>query len=121
MILKELIAIIMEKKEKVKDFNHCFITLLYNNLVDAMAIEYYTSTRVSSITIFIISARKNTLTENFNEALIMEKEMLSPTGNTTKEDLKANGKKSLLLMKPIQKEATNLDNELHIVKKNSNK
>jgi hypothetical protein len=49
-LFKELVALKMEKKEKVKDFNQCFTTSPQtNSLVETaplepLVVEYYTST-----------------------------------------------------------------------------
>jgi hypothetical protein len=57
-LYKELGAIKMEKKEKVKDFNQCF-TIVLNNFsvetapLESLAIEYYTSTLIPSIGMFV--------------------------------------------------------------------
>jgi hypothetical protein len=48
----------MEKKEKVKDFNQCFTTVLNKFYIEtapleSLAIEYYTLTLIPSIGMFV--------------------------------------------------------------------
>jgi hypothetical protein len=57
-LYKELGAIKMEKKEKVKEFNQCF-TIVLNKFsvepapLETLVIEYYTSTLIPSIGMFV--------------------------------------------------------------------
>jgi hypothetical protein len=53
-----MVALKMEKKEKVKDFNQCFTTILNkfpvdSSPVEALMVEYYTSTLHPSIGMFV--------------------------------------------------------------------
>jgi hypothetical protein len=57
-LYKELGAIKMEKREKLKDFNQHFITILTKFSVEiaplqSLAIEYYTSSLIPSIGMFV--------------------------------------------------------------------
>ena len=57
-LMKEILSMRMEKKEKFQDFNQRFTTLLNNfnvatKLAEESLIEYYTTTLDPSITLFI--------------------------------------------------------------------
>jgi hypothetical protein len=57
------VALKMEKKEKVKDFNQCFTTILNNFTTETaplepLTVEYYTSTLHPSIGMFVKCAGK---------------------------------------------------------------
>jgi hypothetical protein len=66
---------------------------------------------------FVKRASKLKLVENYEEAKYVEKEMLSLVGNHKVEENKFIGNKPLLLTKPMQKEPTNLESVLNILKK----
>jgi hypothetical protein len=72
----ELLGIIMNENEKVKDFNEIFISLL-NKIpikpVEAVQIEYYVSALPPKIAMFLETQRKLTLVDNFAEAIQVEK------------------------------------------------
>jgi hypothetical protein len=92
-LLRELISIKMEKKEKIKYFNQHFTTILNKFHVDvepieALTVEYYTSSLHPSIAMFVKRAGKTTLAENFEEAKNVEKEMLSLGSNPGTKDNK---------------------------------
>jgi len=68
----------LEKKEKVKDFNQCFTTVLNKFIVEIaplepLAFKYYTSALLPSIAMFVKRADKATLAHNFQEAKVVEK------------------------------------------------
>jgi hypothetical protein len=78
---KELGAIKMDKKEKVKYFNQRFLNVLIKFPHDvaptqSLEIEYYTTTLTPSIGIFVKRDNKNTLALNFDEVETIEKETL---------------------------------------------
>jgi hypothetical protein len=79
---KELGAIKMDKKEKVKYFNQRFLNVLIKfshivALAQSLEIEYYTVVSTPSIGIFFKMANKNTLELDFDEAEIVERELSS--------------------------------------------
>jgi hypothetical protein len=117
----------MEKKERIKDFNQHIITILNKFIVNAqpvegLEVEYYAFTLHASIVMFIKRTSKTTMTKNFTEANKVEKKMLTLIGNLGGEDNKTLvvGKKPLLLTKIAEKEPTNLEGVLKLVKKMSN-
>ncbi len=68
MLLKELGSLKMEGKEKVKDFNQRFTSILNKFVVDrkphdSITIDYYTSALLTSIAQFVKRAAKPTLFE----------------------------------------------------------
>jgi len=76
-LYKELDAIKMEKKEKGKNFNKCFTTVLNEFFVEitpmeSLRIEYYTSALIPSIGMFFKQVGKDS-TQNFEEAKVVEK------------------------------------------------
>jgi hypothetical protein len=77
-LVLEFSRIKMNPKEKIKDFNQIFLTLMNKILEDSrpadnVIIEFYTTTLPSSIAIFVKRAGKNTLAETFEETLDVEK------------------------------------------------
>jgi hypothetical protein len=72
-LYKELGAIKIEKKEKVKEFNQRFTTVLSNFYaetipLESLRIEYYTSYLIPSIGMFFKRIVKESLAHNFDEA-----------------------------------------------------
>lgn len=72
----------MEKKVKLKYFNQCFTTILKKFLdgaisVEALTLEYYTSSLHPSIGMFVKRANRPTFAQNFEESKEVEKEMFS--------------------------------------------
>ena len=64
----EISRININKKEKFKDFNQIFITLLNripHNLVEVVQIEFYTTSLPPPVAMFIKRKEKHTLEENF--------------------------------------------------------
>ena len=73
----ELVGIRMNEKEKVKDFNERFISLLNKIPIkpaEAVQIEYYVSALPPNIAMFVKTQRKLTLVDNFVEAIPAEKD-----------------------------------------------
>jgi len=67
----------MNENEKVDDFNERFVSVL-NRIpikpVEIVQIEYYTSTLLPNIAMFVKTQRKLTLADNFAEAIQVEKD-----------------------------------------------
>jgi hypothetical protein len=74
------------KREKVKDFNQCFITILTkftaeNAPLQSLAIEYYTSSLIPSIGMFVKWVGKDTLARILKKLKLLRKSyplMISP-------------------------------------------
>jgi hypothetical protein len=69
---------------------------------------------------FIKRVGKVSLAHNFEEAKVVEKELISLDNHPASEETKLVGKKPLLLTKPPEKEPKDLDNMVKLVKKLSN-
>jgi hypothetical protein len=68
----------INKKEKVKDFNQRFITLLnqiIDKLVEFVHIEFYTTSLPPLVAMFVKGKENKTLVENFLEAIKVEKDL----------------------------------------------
>jgi hypothetical protein len=77
----------MNQKEKVKDFNQRFLTLKNKIPTDSMPAEnliiaYYAKDLHHTTTMWVKRSKKNTLLEAFEEAILIEKDMLSLKDNT---------------------------------------
>lgn len=72
----------MNPKEKIKDFNQRFLTLR-NKIptaarpVEAVTIKFYTSALPLSMAMFVKRSKLENLEETFEEAILVEKEMMS--------------------------------------------
>lgn len=80
MLLKELGNIKIEQKEEVKDFNFRFNRILNKFPAntkphDSITINYYTSALPKSITQIVKLTMKETLAENYEEAIAVEKDL----------------------------------------------
>jgi len=76
----------MDTNEKVKDSNQNFLSLLKrihraSKPIEYVTIEFYTSDMPMSMAMFFKNAEKATLEVTFQEALNIEKNMLSLKGN----------------------------------------
>ena len=74
----EILGIRMDEKEKVKDFNQIFITLLNRIPIkpsNIVHIEYYTSDLPPNIAMFVKNQEKQTLVDNFVEDIKVKKEL----------------------------------------------
>ena len=86
----ELARIKMESKERIKDFNQCFLTL-FNKIPVAsqspqdIVIENYATALPKSLGMFVKQDRKITLVETFEEEIKVEK-------NSMKFEIENNGK-----------------------------
>jgi hypothetical protein len=84
----------MDTNEKVKYFNQCFLYLLKQTSkpIVEVTIEFYTLSLPMSMAMFIKNVEKATLEATFQEALIIEKNMLSLKGNLEDESSKNKSK-----------------------------
>jgi len=78
--MAELFASTMSSKEKFKDFNQRFITILNKFQPEAkptqeLQIEVYANALPTSISMFVKRAAKKNLAENFEEAKTIEFQM----------------------------------------------
>ena len=92
-LVLELSKIKMHPKEKVKDFNQRFLTLinkvpLTSKPTNDVTAEFYTTTISPSTTMFIKRAEKEILNENFEKVIKVEKDLLSMHGKTKIDDEK---------------------------------
>ena len=125
--MKGLLSMIMEKKEKVQDFNQRFTTLLNRfsaatKPAEESLIEYYTTTLDPPITMFVKRSGKVTLVENYEEAKKVEAYLDSIAKHTPELELKyTTRKRPLLLTKPREERSNELENVVKMVQKLSNK
>ena len=82
MLLTELSTIKCHKKEKVRDFNQRFATILKKfppNLAldDSITINYYKKALPRDIVVFVKREARPTLAANYAAALTVERDMLS--------------------------------------------
>lgn len=116
----------MDNKEKVKDFNQHFATILNKFIVDVLPhdsimIDYYTSILRSNITMFVKRAKKVALEEKVTNALAIEKYLVAVGVHNMQEDSKASGKKSQASMsKSYGKEIYDLESVVKSLKKLTN-
>ena len=76
----ELSRMKMNNKEKVKDFNQIF-TILLNKIpdkrVEVVQIEFYTTALLPPISMFVKREKKQTLDENLEEVIKVEKDLVT--------------------------------------------
>ena len=68
----------INNKEKVRDFNQIFITLLnriYDKQTEAIKIEFYIVSLPPLAAMFVKRKKKQTLVENFQEPIKVEKDL----------------------------------------------
>ena len=73
-----ILGLRMNEKEKVKDFNQIFITLLNRVLIipaEVVQIEYYTTALLPNIAMFVKNQEKLTPVDNFGEDIKVEKDL----------------------------------------------
>ena len=93
-LLLELVRLKIKENEKVKEFNQRFVTLLNKNLDKpsvAIQVEYYTVALPLTVAMFVNRKEIRTLEENFEEAIKIEKDLVSISthqGNEESETLK---------------------------------
>jgi hypothetical protein len=107
VLVMELSNMKMNPKEKVKDFNQRFLTLKNKIPADSMPAEnmivaYYAKALHHTTTMWVKRSKKNTLLEAFEEAVLIEKDMLSLKDNTNPEteSTSSSKKKIEILTKP---------------------
>jgi hypothetical protein len=113
----------------VNDYNQHFLTLLRcipraSKPVEDISIELYTSGLPMSMEMFVKNAEKSTLEEAFQEALKVEKNMMSLKGNPGEESSKDKGKSKEIVSKPPEEkknyDSMDMESLQRIVKKLSN-
>ena len=126
MLLRELGSLKMEGKEKVKDFNQMFKCILNKFAVDtkphdSITTDYCTSTLPTSIAQFIKRVSRPTLLENYEEAIVVEKDMrvigVIKDDEPAKEFKDTSKKSQAMASKGRDKEATNIETFTHLVKR----
>ena len=78
ILFLEIAGIRINEKDKVKDFNLIFITLLNRIRIKptkAVQIEFYTIAVLPPISMFVNNWEKQTLVDNFAEAIKVEKDL----------------------------------------------
>ena len=126
-LMKELLSMTMDNKEKVQYFNQIFTTLL--NSFNAMTkptedslVEYYTTTLYPPIAMFVKREVKPTLVENYEKAKRLKVDLDSVTRQTSEPEVKTTAnKKPLLLTRPKEEHSNELENVVKMVQKLSNK
>lgn len=84
----------MESKEKLKDFNQRFTTLL-NNISTAsrpiyeVLIEFYIFCHLITIATFVKRIGRYSLQETYDEEVKVEKDMVSLKGNHSTKEMKS--------------------------------
>jgi len=126
MLLKELGSLNMEGKEKVKDFNQRYNCILKKIAIDtkphgSITINYYTSTLSTSITQFVKRDVKPTLLENYEEDIIIEKDLhvigVINDDEPTKESRDTSRNSQAMASKGRDKEANDNETLTHLIKK----
>jgi hypothetical protein len=107
VLVMELSSMKMNQKEKVKDFNQRFLTLKNKIPTESMPAEnliisYYAKALHHTTTMWVKRSKKNTLLEDFEESILIEKDMLSLKDNTNPEteQTSSSKKKIDILTKP---------------------
>jgi hypothetical protein len=110
--MDELFTATMSSKEKVKDFNQRFTTILNKFQPEAkptqeLQIEVYANALPASISMFVKRAAKHTLAENFEEAKMIEFQMKGcKEGQVSlvKKEVQPPPRRGLLLTRPPGKQ-----------------
>jgi hypothetical protein len=111
-LMAELFTATMSSKEKVKDFNQWFTTILNKFQPEAkptqeLQIEVYANALPASISMFVKRAAKTTLAENFEEAKTIEFQMKGcKEGQVSlvKKEVQPPPRRGLLLTRPPGKQ-----------------
>jgi hypothetical protein len=120
VLVMELSNMKMNPKEKVKDFNQRFLTLKNKIPTESMPAEnliiaYYAKALHHNIAIWVKRSKKNTLLEDFEEAVLIEKDILSLKDNVNAEaESTSSSKKKIEILtrpSPNKKEQETLDLE----------
>jgi hypothetical protein len=90
ILVMELSSLKMNPKEKFKDFNQIFLTSKNKIPVDSMlaknvSVAYYTKALHNNIDIWVKRSKKNTFLEAFEEAVLIEKDILSLNNSLSSE------------------------------------
>lgn len=96
ILFLELSRIKINKKEKLKDFNQIFITLLnriHDKPTKAVQIEFYIATLPPPEAMFVKRKEKQTLAENFQEAIKVEKDLAYISSHSSNEEDKGSTSK----------------------------
>jgi hypothetical protein len=131
VLVMDLSSLKMNPKEKVKYFNQRFLTLKNRIPADFMPAEsliiaYYTKSLHQSIAIWVKQSKKAMLLEAFEEAIQIEKDILSLKDSTNNENETSSSskKKIKILPRPTQSkpqpENSDLENLTKVVQKLSN-
>ena len=132
ILFLELSRIKISKKEKVRDFNQIFITLLNripDKPVESVHIEFYTIALPPPVAMFVKGKEKQTLEENFLESIKVEKHLVVISSHQGNEESKAsssdkNIKKSKgIFQYGIKKEAkdpTDMESMQRVIKQLTN-
>jgi hypothetical protein len=118
-LMAELFVATMSLKEKVKDFNQIFTTILNKFQPEAkptqkLQIKVYANALPSSISMFVKRVAKQTLVENFEEAKTIEFQMKGcKEGQVSfvKKEIQPPPKRGLLLTRPPGKQAEQTPNK----------
>ena len=92
VLFLELSRIKINKREKIKDFNQRFITLLNwipNKPIEVFQIEFYIVVLPPLVAMFIKSKEKQTLIENFQEAIKVEKYLVVISSHSNNQESKS--------------------------------
>ena len=94
-LMKELLALRMDKKEKVQDFSQRFVAHLNNFSVaikpaEDTLIEYYTSTLSSDLAILVKRSVKYYLVETYEEAIKIEAKLESINKHSMELEIRKN-------------------------------
>ena len=125
--MRELLALKMEKKEKVLDFNHRFAHHLNNFSASMMhaeetLIEYYSSALSPKIAMFVKWSVKPSLLGTYEVAKKVEEELeISRNKQTVDLDTNFFNKNPFSLTKPKDERSNELENVVKMVQKISNK
>ena len=117
-LMKELLSLRMDKKDKVQDFIQRFAAHLNNISVvikptKETLMEYFTSTLSPDITMFVKRSVKPYLIENYEEAKKVKDELESINKQTTEPNTKTfSSKKPLLLTKPKEERSNELEKSI---------
>jgi hypothetical protein len=111
-LMDELLAATMSSKEKVKDFNQKFTTILNKFQLEAkptqeLQIKVYANTLPTFVSMFVKRAAKRTLVENFEEAKMIEFQMkVCKEGQVSlvKKEVQPPPRRGLLLTRPLGKQ-----------------
>ena len=115
-LMKELLALRKEKKEKVQDFSQRFVAHLKKfsaaiNPTEETLIEYYTSALGPDIAMFVKRSVKPSLVETYEEAVKIEAELESINKYSAQREIRNFGrKKPLLLTRPKAEHSHELEN-----------